>query len=272
VARTPTSPSTGADRIGRAFESCTKRAALMPYLMGGYPGLSTSLRVGEACIAAGADLIELGVPFSDPLADGPVIQAAGEQALKAGATFEMVLEQVATPLASRVPVVLMCYANPVLTRGFGPVVTRLADANVAGLIVPDLPAEEAGDLRAVCEQNGIALVPLVAPTTPPERIGSIAAGASGFIYVVAVTGVTGERGELPPELEKVVARVRGVSTMPVAVGFGVGTPEQVAQVAAVADGVIVGSRLVRAVAEASTLEEGLADVDAFLRSASHALS
>jgi tryptophan synthase alpha chain len=255
----------GIERITRAFDANGKRAALMPYLMGGYPDVAGSLRLGEAMVEAGADLIELGIPFSDPLADGPVIQAAGEQALRAGATFDSVLDAVAKPLAKRVALVVMCYANPILARGRDAVAAQLAGAGVAGLIVPDLPVEEANELRESCDSAGVALVPLVAPTTTSDRIQKTAAAARGFIYVVSVTGVTGERNELPPGLEAVVSHVQGVATVPVAVGFGVATPEQASRVAAIADGVIIGSRLVRALADAPTLESGLTEASGFLR-------
>lgn len=258
--------------IEQAFAAHGRSAALMPYMMGGFPTLAESLRVGEAYVDAGADLIELGVPFSDPLADGPAIQAAGQVALEAGATLEDVLREVATPLAARIPVVLMCYSNPLLHRGFEASVAALAAAGVAGLIVPDMPASEAGELRALCDAAGVALVPLVAPTTPPEQVREIAALARGFIYVVSVTGVTGERGQLPPELSEVVGRVRSATELPVAVGFGIGTPEQAAAVGEMADGVIIGSRLVRTVAEAADIETGLGEVRGFLGEVSAALS
>jgi tryptophan synthase alpha chain len=261
----------GTERIARAFETCGKRAALMPYLMGGYPDVAGSLRLGEAMVEAGADLVELGVPFSDPLADGPVIQAAGEQALRSGATFDKVLDEVARPLAERIALVLMCYANPILARGRDAVAARIADAGVAGLIVPDLPFDEAGELRASCDQVGVALVPLVAPTTTPARIEQSAACARGFIYVVSVAGVTGERNELPPGLESVVVQVRNAASVPVAVGFGVGTPEQAKKVGEIADGVIIGSRLVRALADAASLDAGLAEATGFLRETAAAL-
>jgi tryptophan synthase alpha chain len=244
----------------------------MPYLMGGFPDPAASLEVGRAYAAAGADLVEVGVPFSDPLADGPAIQAAGQRALEAGATFEVVLEEVAAPLAERVPVVVMCYANPLMRRGFAAAAAALARHRVSGLIVPDMPAAEAGDLRAACDAEGVALVPLVAPTTRPEQARAIAAAARGFVYVVSVAGVTGERSQLPPELREVVERVRAAASVPVAVGFGIGTPEQAAAVGMIADGVIVGSRLVRAVAEAPELGAGLAEVERFVREASAALS
>jgi tryptophan synthase alpha chain len=243
----------------------------MPYLMGGFPDLTGSLRVGEAFADAGADLVELGVPFSDPLADGPVIQAAGQQALEQGATYELVLEQVAAPLASQLPVILMCYANLIVHRGVDAVAKQLADLGVAGLIVPDLPIDEATELRDACDRVGVALIPLVAPTTPPDRIEATAKAARGFVYVVSVTGVTGERAGLPTELRDVVARVRDAASVPVAVGFGVSTAEQARQVGEIADGVIVGSRLVRAIAEAASLEAGLADLRGVLADLAAAL-
>ena len=263
----------GVERIADAFSASGRHAALMPYLMGGYPDVAASLRIGEAFADAGADLIEIGVPFSDPLADGPVIQAAGQLALERGATFDAVLEQVASPLGQRLPVVLMCYANVVLAHGPETVVQRLAACSVAGLIVPDLPAEEAGELRALCDGQGVALVPLVAPTTQPEGLARIAAVARGFAYVVSVTGVTGERGELPAELESVIERVRAAGAdVPIAVGFGIATPEQAARVADIADGVIIGSRLVRTLADAPALDQGIADASAFLRAVAEVLT
>jgi tryptophan synthase alpha chain len=263
---------TGIERIAAAFERCGTRAALMPYLMGGYPDVPGSLRLGEVLADGGADLIELGIPFSDPLADGPVIQAAGEQALRAGATFDSVVDGVAKPLAERIPVVVMCYSNQIVARGRDAAAARLAEAGVAGLIVPDLPIDEAVELREACDRAGIALVPLVAPTTTPERIEQTGAAARGFIYVVSVTGVTGERDELPPELASVVDQVRNSASVPVAVGFGIATPEQVGQVGDLADGVIIGTRLVRALADASSLEAGLDDVSDFTRQAAAALA
>jgi tryptophan synthase alpha chain len=221
----------------------------MPYLMGGFPDVGESLRIGEAYLEAGADVVELGVPFSDPLADGPVIQAAGDAALRAGATTDGILE-LAGKLAPRIPLVLMCYANPILARGAGDFAAELSERGVSGLIVPDLPAEEAGDVLAACDAAGVALVPLVAPTTTPERLEMIAAHARGFVYAVSVTGTTGERELLEETVAELIARAaRG--GLPVAVGFGISTPAQAAAVAdAGADGVVVGSRLVRAAAEA----------------------
>jgi tryptophan synthase alpha chain len=248
--RVPAVPQTGADRIAAAFALRRGRAALMPYVMGGFPDMRTSLAIGEAYAANGADLVELGVPYSDPLADGPVIHAAGTAALAAGATLEGVLE-VGEALSRRVPVVLMCYVNLVLARGAGPFAARLAEAQISGLIVPDLPLHEAGEVRAACDAAGIALVPLVAPTTPDDRLTAIAAEARGFVYVVSVVGTTGERTALGDHVGGLLARVKERSELPVALGFGISTPAQAAEAAAAgADGVIVASRLIRAVSDA----------------------
>ena len=238
----------GTERIAAAFATSGKRAALMPYLMGGFPDVQASLAIGEAYAEAGADLVEVGVPFSDPLADGPVIHAAATAALRNGAGVHAVLDM-ASSLAERVPVVVMCYANPIFARGIERFADELAARGISGLIVPDLPLEEATAALAACDAAGVALVPLVAPTTPDERLARIGERARGFIYTVAVTGTTGERssGDSPGEL---IARVRQHAHVPVALGFGIGTPEQAAAAAAAgAAGVIVGSRLVRAVAE-----------------------
>ncbi len=234
--------------IASAYADNRKRAALMPYLMGGYPSIEESVAAGLAAVDAGADLLELGIPFSDPLADGPVIHAAGTDALAAGATPHGVLG-VCERLAVRVPVVLMVYANIVLTAGAGAFALRAAAAGASGLIVPDLPHDEADEVRAACDAEGLALVPLVAPTTTPERIAAIGADARGFVYTVSLTGTTGERAELPEGLAETVERVRASTDVPVAVGFGISTPDQARAVADVADGVIVGSRIVRAAGE-----------------------
>ena len=237
----------GVDRIAAAFAGSGKRAALMPYLMGGFPDMEGSRRVAEAYLENGADLIELGVPFSDPLADGPVIHAAGTAALAAGATTDAVLE-LAAALAPRIPVVLMCYANLVLARGAERFAERLAETGAAGLIVPDVPLEESADMRAACDANGLAQIPLVAPTTPDDRLELIGSGARGFLYTVSVTGTTGEREAVA--LDEIVGRAKAHTSVPVAVGFGIATPEHAdAAARAGADGVIVGSRLVRAAAE-----------------------
>jgi tryptophan synthase alpha chain len=244
-----------AERIAAAFAAHGKRAAMMPYLMGGFPDLETSRAAGEAAVEAGADLIELGVPFSDPLADGPVIHAAATEALAAGASVEGVLG-VCRALAGRVPVVLMVYSNVVLAGGGDAFLSKAAEAGASGVIVPDLPHEEADGLREACDARGIALVPLAAPTTPAARLERIGADARGFVYAVSLTGTTGERDELPPGLTEAVKRVRAGTALPVAVGFGIATGAQAARVAEIADGVIVGSRLVRAAGEGGAVAVG----------------
>jgi tryptophan synthase alpha chain len=254
----------GVARIAEAFAGTSKRAALMPYVMAGYPSLEESVRIGEACVRAGADVIELGLPYSDPLADGPVIHAAGAAALAAGANLAGVLE-VARALAPSVPVVLMGYANMVYAPGVGAFVERLARSGACGLIVPDLPQEEAPEVLAACDANDLALVPLVAPTTPPERLASIGARARGFLYTVSVVGITGERAALGEQFRAVVERARAATEVPVALGFGISTPEQALQAAlAGAQGVIVGTRLVRAAGEADDPAAAVGEVVAAL--------
>jgi tryptophan synthase alpha chain len=255
-----TQQASGIERLAAAFADTGKRAALMPYVMAGYPTLELSARIGEACIEAGADVIELGVPYSDPLADGPVIHAAGTAALAAGANVAGVLE-VARALAPRVPVVLMCYANMVFAPGVEAFVERLARTGACGLIVPDLPQGEGPEVLEACEAAGLALVPLVAPTTTPERLAAIGERAQGFLYTVSVVGTTGERRTLGESFAEVVARAKAATSAPVALGFGIATPEQAAQAAeAGADGVIVGTRLVRAAAEAERPAEAVGAV------------
>jgi tryptophan synthase alpha chain len=264
---------TGTERIAEAFASARasgRSAALMPYLMGGFPTLERSREIALAYADRGADLIELGVPFSDPLADGPVVHAAGVAALAAGARVQAVLE-VARVVSGRVPVVVMCYANLVLARGLERFTDELVGNGVAGLIVPDLPMEEAPVTLAACDERGIALVPLVAPTTPDARLAEIGARARGFLYTVALTGTTGERVALDgAALGAIVARAHACTEVPVAVGFGIGTPAQASAAAAAgADGVIVGSRLVRAAGEA---EDPAAAVRALVAEFSTALA
>ena len=264
----------GVEQVAEAFaraRASGRRAALMPYLMGGYPDLETSRAIGLAYAAAGADLVELGIPFSDPLADGPVIHAASTAALRAGATVPAVLE-VAAAIAREVPVIAMCYINPILVRGLERFADALVDAGVSGLIVPDLPLEEAGPARTACADRGLAFVPLVAPTTPDERLAAIGASASGFLYTVLVTGTTGERagGDGDGGLAALVARAAAHTEVPVAVGFGISTAAQAAAAAdAGAAGVIVGSRLVRAAGEG---EDPAAAVGALVSELSTALS
>jgi len=256
----------GEERIAAAFAAAREqgRAALMPYMMAGFPDRETSLAVAVAYADSGADLIELGVPFSDPLADGPTIHAAATAALAAGATFATALE-VCRVVSDRVPVVLMVYANMVLAHGGASEFARFAAAaGASGAIVPDLPLGEAEEVREAFAGAGLALVPLVAPTTPAERRARICAAARGFVYVVSTVGTTGERAEVPAALADLVAATKADAHTPVAVGFGIGSAEQAAEVGRIADGVIIGSRLVRAAADAGS-PGGAADaVAAFL--------
>jgi tryptophan synthase alpha chain len=237
--------------------------------MAGDPSLPETERLVVEAERRGADVIELGVPFSDPLADGPVIQRAGVRGLAAGTTLARVLETVASLRARvRVPLVLMTYYNPVLQFGLAAFAGAAATVGVDGLIVPDLPHEESEPLRAETEPAGLDLIHLVAPTSPPARVKAIARRSRGFIYVVALTGVTGERRELPKDLDAQVRTLRLVTTKPVCVGFGVSTPEQVATVGRIADGVIVGSAIVGAIeqhAGTTTLVDKVGDLIATLK-------
>ncbi|HXS48308.1 MAG TPA: tryptophan synthase subunit alpha, partial [Solirubrobacterales bacterium] len=266
--------ASGEQRIAAAFSAARDegRAALMPYMMAGFPDRETSMAVAAAYADAGADLVELGVPFSDPLADGPTIHAAATASLAAGTTFEVALE-VCESIAARVPVVLMAYANMILAHGgAGDFARRAAAAGAVGVIVPDLPLDEAEEVPEALGAAGLALVPLLAPTTPAERRARICAAAQGFVYVVSTVGTTGERQRLPSGLAGLVAATQADAEAPVAVGFGIGTPQQVADVGEFADGVIVGSRLVRAAGEAGSAESAAESVGAFLRDARSALA
>ncbi len=244
--------SRGEERIAAAFATAKSagRAALMPYMMGGFPDRETSIAIARSYVDNGADLIELGVPFSDPLADGPVIHEAAVKALEAGTRLEDVLA-VCREVADRVPVVLMVYTNSIL-GGDGPAAfaKRAVDAGAAGVIVPDLPLGEDESIRSILTEAGLAVVPLVAPTTLGERRAEICRIAGGFVYVVSSVGTTGERAEVPAHLKELVEDVESKSEVPVAVGFGIGSPEHAATVGRVADGVIIGSKLVRIAAEA----------------------
>lgn len=264
----------GQEQIAAAFSAARDegRAALMPYMMAGYPDRESALAVAAAYVDSGADLIELGVPFSDPLADGPTIHAAATAALKAGATLDSALE-ICESISGRVPVVLMAYANMILAHGgAAEFARRAADAGASGAIVPDLPHDEADEVREALSGAGLALVPLLAPTTPAERRGRICAAAQGFVYVVSSVGTTGERQRLPAGLSELVAATKADAEVPVAVGFGIGTAAQAAEVGEIADGVIVGSRLVRAAGEAGSAEAAAEAVAAFLRDAHGALA
>jgi tryptophan synthase alpha chain len=240
---------TGVEHIQDAF---TKgRPAFMPYVVLGYPDRESGLAVVRTLVEAGADLLELGVPFSDPLADGPTIQAATQKSLENGTTLKDCLAQVGELRRQGVgtPALLMGYINPILAYGLDRFVIDAATAGVDGLIVPDLPPEEAADLETLCGACGLALVYLLAPTSTHERIKLVAEKSRGFIYLVSLTGVTGARSDLPPDLADFVTRVRAQTDLPLAVGFGIGSGEQARAVAQLADGVIVGSALVKRAGE-----------------------
>jgi tryptophan synthase alpha chain len=250
----PPIPSSGSTPIQSRFNALQRdgRCALMPFVMAGDPDLTTTAATLLALEAAGADIIELGVPYSDPLADGPVIQAAAGRALAAGTTPAQVLQLLAD-LRGRltVPVVLFTYSNPLLNRGMDAFCQAAAEAGAAGLVVPDLPLEEAEKLSTLAAARGLDLVLLVAPTTPPERMARIHAASKGFTYLVSVTGVTGVRVSLEDRVGVLVGQLKHHGPTPVAVGFGISGPEQARQVRDWgADGAIVGSALVRRMAEA----------------------
>ena len=236
------------------------RCALMPFLMAGDPDLERTRAVLLALQAAGADMIELGIPYSDPLADGPVIQAAASRALASATTPGKVLEMLASLRGElTIPVILFTYSNPLLNRGMEAFCRAAAAAGAAGLVVPDLPLEEAEKLSAIAAAEGLDLVLLVAPTTPADRMGRIAAASRGFTYLVSVTGVTGVRTSIETRVEGLVQQLKGMGPTPVAVGFGIAGPDQARQVRDWgADGAIVGSALVKVMAEACAQQQDVA--------------
>ncbi|HMO59491.1 MAG TPA: tryptophan synthase subunit alpha [Roseiflexaceae bacterium] len=232
------------------------RVALMPYLMSGYPERHSALELAPALEAAGADLFELGVPFSDPLADGATIQRAAERALANGIRLPDTIQDVARMRDAGVtaPIVLMGYYNPFLQYGIERLVDDAAQAGVDGLIIPDLPPEEAADMQAACRRAGLDLIMFVAPTTPDERIAEIVQYASGFIYCVSLTGVTGARSDLWQGLPDFLERVRRHTSTPLVVGFGISTADHVRQVGRHAQGAIVASALINAIDAAPAAE------------------
>ncbi len=249
--RSSVSHSSGVEQISQAFQQARQqgRAALMPYYTLGYPTQADSLAVIEALAGAGADLIELGIPFSDPLADGPTIQHSTQVALQQGMGVSTCLEMVRALRQRGVltPMLLMGYINPLLSYGIDRFVTDAARCSVDGLILPDLPVEEAVGVEAACRHAGLALVYLIAPTTPTGRIQFISDHSSGFLYLVSVSGVTGARCSLSSTLPQFFTRIRQYTTLPLALGFGISTPRQARQVGNFADGVIIGSALIDAV-------------------------
>lgn len=263
---------TGLEQIAAAFAvaRAAGRAALMPYYTLGYPDRATSLDVVTA-IAADSDLLELGIPFSDPLADGPTIQHSTQVALERGATLAGCLDMVHELRLRGVttPVFLFGYYNPFLAYGLSALAGDARAAGAQGFIVPDLPPEEAADLEAAAATEGLATIHFLAPTSNPRRIETVTRQARGFIYLVSVTGVTGARTTLHADLAGFIGRVRTQTDIPLAVGFGISTPEQAQAIGRLADGVIVGSALINAVDAA---EDKPAAAAAFVHSLREALS
>ena len=255
--------------ISRCFENLRRNqeCALIPFITAGDPDLETTAKALQVLDNSGADIIELGVPYSDPLADGPVIQAAATRALARGTTLEQVLEMLKGISPSlRSPIILFTYYNPILHRGIDKFLGQIKDAGVAGLVVPDLPLEESAGLIKPAAEMGIDLTLLVAPTSSPERIEAIARASQGFIYLVSVTGVTGIRSEMQTRVGDLLQQIRNVTDKPIGVGFGVSEPEQARQVKAWgADAAIVGSAIVKRLAE-GTPEQGLDAIAQFCQS------
>lgn len=240
------------NRIDKKFQALRQQntRAFMPYLCAGDPTPELTTKLLLTLEEAGADLIELGVPFSDPIADGPTIQRASGRALKHRISLQQILEMVKTlRQQTDIPIALMSYYNPIFSMGESVFCKAAQDAGVDGVIVPDLPPEEARPLLDVALQYNLATIFLVAPTSPPERMQSIASVSTGFIYCVSVTGVTGARGTLSGEVAPMITELRKHTDKPISVGFGVSTPEQAKQVVEIADGVIVGSAIVNVVEE-----------------------
>ena len=247
AAATTPAQAKGPNRVARVFERCRseKRAAFIAFLTAGYPSLEATPALVRAVCEGGADIIEIGFPYSDPIADGPVIQASSQHALVHGATFERILEMLAT-LSVAQPLLAFTYYNVLLVRGVERAATELAAAGLFGAIVPDLPPEEAAPLAGAFARNELSLTYLVAPTTPLERAAFVARQSDDFVYVAGRMGVTGPHAAADNSLESRIAALRTIMDKPIAVGFGVSQPEHVAAIAAIADGVVVGSALVEA--------------------------
>ena len=262
------------DRVAEAFRAASRerRAALVTYVMAGDPDLATSREMALACAAGGADVLEIGMPFSDPIADGKTIQAAGERALASGTNVAGCLRLAGEVRArTRAAIALMGYANPVFAFGAERFLDGCVRSGVDAVILPDLPPDEAGDFRAAAAERGVGLVFLLAPTSTPARVAGACEAATAFVYFVSVTGVTGARTTLPGDLGEKVAAVRARSRVPVVVGFGVGTPAQARAVGRLADGVVVGSAIVERVAAGGSRAARAARVRGFVSSLARSL-
>jgi tryptophan synthase alpha chain len=234
--------------IAARWRALGRRRALIPYLTAGFPNRDVSLEVVRRIAAAGADFIEVGIPFSDPLADGPTIQRTTQTALEQGMNLPRALALV-REAAAAVPVIIMTYLNPVLAFGIDRFVTEAQSAGVAGVLLTDLPAGADSQIETAVTHSALALIRLIAPTTDDDRLADAVKHASGFVYFISRLGVTGARKAIPEDLEAHVARIRARTKLPIAVGFGIATPEQAAAAARYADGVVVGSALMDALAQ-----------------------
>jgi len=256
-------------RIDQIFSRLRAKGerALVAYFTAGDPSVEVTEKVVCAAVENGADLIELGFPFSDPLADGPVIQRASQRALQHGMNFERLIRLIEL-LRARVqaPLVVMTYVNPILRRGGGVIAKDLVQAGLDGLIIPDLPPDESGELGKALRQSGLDLIYLAAPTSSPERLRLIARRSQGFIYLVSLTGVTGARDQLPPDLIQHLRDLRAVTKKPICVGFGISTPEHARVVGEWADGVVVGSAIVRLIEEHASSPDLIRRVGHFIQS------
>ena len=251
----------GRVRIERAFASARadRRLAIVVYITVGFPDRSSTAALLRAALSGGADIIELGVPFSDPLADGTTVQRAGELALRNGVTLADCIREGESLVRDRdVPVLLMGYTNPFLQRGYARLARVLADARISGVIVPDMPAEESAELDAAFDATGVVRIDLYAPTTSDARLARLLPAARGFVYCVSLTGVTGARQRLGADVSGLVSRVRAHTALPIAVGFGISTPEQVRVLRGIADGVVVGSAVLDAIANAPAADRAAA--------------
>lgn len=262
------------NRMDQTFQKLKSegRTALIPFLTVGDPDLETTLAILAELEAAGADIVELGVPYSDPLADGPVIQRASARALRGEVHLRTCMETAlkARQAGSKLPFIIFSYYNPILQMGLDTFFSELITHDISGLIIPDLPIEESDEMRRRSREAGVNLIPLVAPTSS-ERIEKIVSGASGFIYCVSSLGVTGERSSFHADVESFIASVRQATDLPIAVGFGISTGEQVARFSRICDGVVVGSAIVRKIEDVipllddpTTRNEGLLQIREFV--------
>ncbi len=255
-------------RIEETFKGLKEKGekALVIYLTAGYPSLNATREMVAAVDKAGADIVELGVPFSDPTADGPIIQAASQKALKAGTTLEGVLDLVSeVRKTSEIPIVLFGYYNPIFSYGNEKFSKKAAEVGIDGILIVDLPFEEARELRCFTDPKGIDCISLIAPTTGEERIRKITNAANGFLYFVSITGVTGTLKPVIADIRRGVDQIRKFSSLPVVIGFGIATPAQAAEIAPLGDGIVVGSALMKKIEEGQERGTLIASVSSFIQ-------